>query len=174
MRAGDVYVDGAETFTITRSAAGGDRLHFELKLGSGASGPPVHTHEEIEEIEVISGSVIFWLDGVERRFSAGDKFVIPVGCAHTFKNASKTEVLHARGTHSGRFERLLDQLAAGGPSFLRLALYLSSVDPRASYMVNPVVRASLRVAALFARIRGVTVAAATGAYGLDAPPASPG
>jgi quercetin dioxygenase-like cupin family protein len=167
MRAGDVVVDDTETFRVIRSAADGGRFEFELELAPGASGPPLHTHTEPEECEVVAGSIVFWLDGVERRFSAGDKFVIPPGCAHTFKNPSAIEVVRARGWHGGRFERLVDQLAERRSSFLRLARYATEVDPNASYMISPLVRAVMTVAAWMARIGGVRLAPATGAYGTD-------
>jgi mannose-6-phosphate isomerase-like protein (cupin superfamily) len=165
MRIGDVVTDENETFTVTRSAGDGDRFHFDLVLAPGASGPPLHTHEEVEQVDILSGTIVFSLDGVDRTFSAGDKFDIPPGCVHSFRNPSKTEQLRARGTHGGRFERLVDQLAGGRPRFLRLCLYLSSVDPHASYMVNPAVRLVMRAAAWFARMRGVSLVSATGTYG---------
>ena len=165
MKAGEVLIDGAETFTITRSAGEGGPCHVEFEIGPGGSGPPTHTHDEPESFEVLSGAIIFWLDGVERRFSAGESFVIPAGCAHTFKNASKVEAVRTLVTHSGAFERLVDQLAAGGPRFLRLSLYLSTVDPRASYMVRPIVRALMHAAGVVAKLLRVSIAPATGPYG---------
>ena len=116
------------------------------------------------------GIVTAWdgdLLALERTFSAGDSFVIPPGCVHTFWNPSRTDTMRARVVHSARFERLVDQLAAGGPTFLRLSLYLASVDPRATFMVSPVVRGTMRAAALLARLGGVRIAPATGAHGLD-------
>src|SRR5688572_3325378 len=134
MRAGDVVVDGTETFKILKSAEGDGRCHMELELGPGAEGPPLHTHDELEEGEVLEGRVTFWLDGVERTFGPGEKIVIPPGCVHTFKNASRTEKVRAYATHGGRFERIIDQMAAGKPRFLRMCLYLTTADPKASHM----------------------------------------
>lgn len=169
MQGGSVLVDDAETFAIQRSAAEGGRVHLEFELAPGGQGPPVHTHEEPEEFEIVAGSVVFLLDGVEKTFRAGDAFVIPPGTPHTFRNPSKTEPFRTRVTHSGRFERLIDQLAAGDPKMLRLALYSTTVDPRAAYMVSPFIRAMFRVLAFIARLRGVRIAPATGSYGLDGP-----
>lgn len=76
----------------------------------------------------------------------------------------------ATRTHGGRFERVIDQMAAGKPQFLRMALYVSTVDPRASYMVNPLVRAMLRGLGVVAKLRGVKIAAPTGRYGVDGAP----
>jgi quercetin dioxygenase-like cupin family protein len=165
MRAGDVIVDGTETFKILKSAEDDGRCHFELELAPGAEGPPLHVHDELEEGEVLEGSVTFWLDGVERTFLAGEKIVIPAGCVHTFKNPSRTERVRAMGTHGGRFERIIDQMAAGSPRFLRMCLYLTTIDPRASYMTSPVVRAFIRTLAWVAKLRGVAIAPATGRYG---------
>lgn len=168
METGSTLIDDGETFAIRRSAADGGRCHFELELAPGTDGPPTHTHDELEEAEVLSGEVEFVIQGVRRTYRAGERIEIPAGAPHTFKNPSKTEVCRCRGTHSGRFERLIDQLAAGDPKMLRLALYATTVDPRASYMVSPIVRALFRVLAVVARVRGVRIAPPTGAYGLDA------
>jgi quercetin dioxygenase-like cupin family protein len=166
MRAGDVIVDGTETFKILESAAEeGGRCRFELLLAPGAEGPPLHHHDELEEGEVLEGRVTFWLDGVERTFSAGEKIVIPPGCVHTFKNASRTEPVRAVGSHGGRFERLIDQMAAGQPRFLRMCLYATTVDPKASSMKSPAVRLLMRGVAVIAKLRGVRIAAPTGRYG---------
>jgi mannose-6-phosphate isomerase-like protein (cupin superfamily) len=166
MRAGDVVVDGSERFIIHESASSAGRCVFEVHLAPGAEGPPTHTHDDPEELEMVAGNITFTLDGVERTFTPGERFVIPPGCAHTFRNTSKNEPAIAKGVHSGRFERLIDQLATG--SFVRMALYATTVDPRAAYMVSPFVRAFLRTLAVFARVRGLKVAPATGAYGVDA------
>lgn len=167
MRSGEIVVNKTETFKIVRSASEGGGCHMELELAPGAKGPPLHSHEQPEELEILEGSIIFWLDGVERRFDAGDRYVIPPGCVHSFKNASNTERLRAVGVHGGRFERLVDQMAAGGPWFLRMALYVSTIDPRASYMANPAVRAVMRGLAVVAKLRGVKIAPPTGSYGVD-------
>lgn len=166
MRAGDVVVDGTERFIIHQSAGTAGRCELEVHLAPGAEGPPTHTHDEPEELEIVAGAVVFTLDGVARTFRAGDRFVIEPGVKHTFYNPSKTEPAIARGTHGGRFERLIDQLATG--SFLRMALYATTVDPRASYMTNPAVRALFSALSLVARLRGMKVAPPTGSYGVDA------
>lgn len=48
-----------------------------------------------------------------------------------------------------------------------MALYATTVDPRASYMVSPGIRAMFRVLSLVARVGGMKVAPPTGAYGVD-------
>jgi quercetin dioxygenase-like cupin family protein len=170
MRAGDVVKIGRETFKILRSAADGGCCEMEVEVAPGSTGPPPHVHEHVEENEVIEGSVVYWLDGVEKHVHAGDKVVIPPGVVHAFKNPSKTAPVRAIGTTGGRFERLIDQMAAGEPRFLRMALYSTTVDPRASHLASPLARAFLRAAALAAKLMGVKLAPPTGPYGVDGAP----
>lgn len=147
-----------EQITCIRSGADGGRFEYEVRLGPGVDGPPMHSHAEgPEHVEMLEGAIEFvFADGERRILRAGDTLDIPAGRAHTFKNASKTEAVHARGSHGHRFERAVDQFAPGGPSFTRLCRYLVGIDPHASYMVSPAVRAMMRVVALVGRVRGVT------------------
>jgi mannose-6-phosphate isomerase-like protein (cupin superfamily) len=52
---------------------------------SGEGGlPPQHFHpRQDEHFEVLEGSVRALVDGVERRYSAGDSFDIPAGTTHS-------------------------------------------------------------------------------------------
>jgi mannose-6-phosphate isomerase-like protein (cupin superfamily) len=157
MRAGDIVHDGDETFIVTRSASEGGRFCFEVKLGPGTTGPPAHSHEEPEDVEILSGEVIFTLEGKRHHLKAGDRLAIPPRAVHSFRNPSRTTVCHARGSHGARFERLVDQLAAGPPAFTRLARYLTEVDPYASRMRSPLVRLLLHAVALTGRLRRVRI-----------------
>jgi mannose-6-phosphate isomerase-like protein (cupin superfamily) len=158
MKAGDVIrMDRDEEITCLRSGADGGRFEFEMRLGPGVDGPPLHSHAEGPEvIEVVSGSLVLrFADAAPRTLSAGERVEIPAGRVHTFRNPSRTEPMIARGGHGHRFERSLDQLAPGGPSFTRLCRYLIGVDPRATYMHGWIVRFGMRVVALIGRLRGV-------------------
>jgi mannose-6-phosphate isomerase-like protein (cupin superfamily) len=148
-----------EQITCLRSGADGGRFEFEMRLGPGVDGPPMHSHAEgPERIEVIAGAIkLIFGDGERRILGPGEALDIPAGQAHTFRNPSKTETLIARGAHGHRFERSMDQFAPGGPSFTRLCRYLIGVDPQATYMRSPVVRATMRVVALVGRVRGVQI-----------------
>jgi len=146
-----------EQITCLRSGADGGRFEFEMRLGPGVDGPPMHSHEEgPEQLEVVSGAIeLIFGDGERRVLRAGDKLDIPAGCAHTFRNPSKQEPLIARGAHSHRFERSMDQFAPGGPSFTRLCRYIVGVDPKVTYMHSIAVRSVMRLVALLGRLRGV-------------------
>lgn len=153
MEAGSTVATGkGELFTCVRSAKDGGTFEFELEMAAGVEGPPAHSHPDPEHVEVTSGECVFWLDGKEHRLGAGDRLVIPPGVSHTFKIGKAT--MRARGVHGGRFERAVDQLA-GEDGFTRMAMYLTYVDPQASYMKSPIVRAFLRVVAFTGKLRGI-------------------
>lgn len=158
MKAGDVIqLHRDEQITCLRSGSDGGRFVFEMRLGPGVDGPPMHSHDEGPEVvEVVSGGVEFrFADGERRLLKAGDRLEIPAGRAHTFRNPSKTEPLICRGEHGHRFERAMDQFAPGGAAFTRMCRYVVGVDPRATYMHGRVVRFGMRVVALIGRVRGV-------------------
>ena len=158
MKAGQIIqLHRDEQITCIRSGADGGPFEYEVRLGPGVDGPPMHVHAEGPEvIEMISGSLeMIFADGERRILRAGERLDIPADRAHTFRNASKTEPVVARGVHGHRFERSIDQFAPGGASFTRLCRYLTGVDPKATYMVSPVVRATMRLVALVGRVRGV-------------------
>jgi quercetin dioxygenase-like cupin family protein len=74
---------------VTSARTGGA---YERGLGifpAGNAGPPEHIHPTYEEqFEVIQGEFVFRIDGTERRSKAGDKFVVPMQTAHTFRCVS--------------------------------------------------------------------------------------
>lgn len=77
----------------TSAETGGELLRFDLFARPGAPGPPEHVHPEQEErFAVISGTLRGRIDGEEREFSAGDKFVVPAGIPHTWWNDGDAEV----------------------------------------------------------------------------------
>src|SRR5690606_24531178 len=124
---------------------------FELDLGPGAGRPPTHTHDEGEEhIEVLEGEIVFRVNGEERRLGAGDTLTLSTTDAHTFWNPSKTASVRARVTHGARFERLLAQ-----PSLLAMLVHMAYVDPGSSRPASRLMRLMVRLAAWFARLRGV-------------------
>ena len=138
-----------------RSAKDGGLFEAEVTLAPGSEGPPTHSHVECAEtMEIIEGELVVTMDGKVHHLRAGDHLEIPAGVPHSFKVAGETKVV-ARGTHGGRFERACDQFVGGGPMFTRLAMYLTYVDPQASYMKSPLARAFLRVVAATGRLRGV-------------------
>jgi quercetin dioxygenase-like cupin family protein len=152
-----VSPNAGETITCLRSAKDGGVFEAEVTLAPGSEGPPTHSHAECAEtMEILEGELAVTVDGKEHRLRPGDRLEIPSGVPHSFKVVGDAKVV-ARGTHGGRFERACDQFAGGGPMFTRLAMYLTYVDPHASYMKSPLARAFLRVIAVAGKIRGVKV-----------------
>jgi mannose-6-phosphate isomerase-like protein (cupin superfamily) len=158
MKAGDVIqMDRNERITCIKSGADDGRFIYEVWLGPGVEGPPMHSHAEGPEVvEMVAGAIEFeFADGEKRLLRPGDRLEIPAGRVHTFRNASKTEPCVGRGEHGHRFERAIDQFTPGRANFVRLCRYLVTVDPHASYMHSRGVRAMMRVVSAIGRLRGV-------------------
>jgi len=153
MREGEVVFPGpGEKVLCIRSATGGGRFVFDLELGPGVKGPPMHSHDEGDEtIEVLSGEIAFKVVREIKRLGVGDTLTLRPGEPHTFWNPSKEEPVRCRVTHGGRFEAAIAQ-----PDFTSLAMYLALVDPGASRVQNPLIRLVLRAVAVFGRLRGKT------------------
>lgn len=146
-----IHPSPGESITCVRSGRDGGPFIFDMILGPGVSGPPTHTHDEGDEIiEVTEGEIVFVVDGRAQAMKAGDRATITPAMAHTFHNPSKTTPVHCRVTHGGRFERAVSQ-----PGFTQLAMVLSTIDPGASRMRSPLVRAVLHLIAFFGRLRGL-------------------
>lgn len=155
MRVGErIALGKGEWVTCVTSGEEGPLFEFELEMDPGTDGPPTHVHPDEETFEVTEGEVEFVVDGAVRLLRAGDRLVIPAGTPHTFRVPKGGGRLRGIGRNGVRFERLVEQHA--GPSgFLRMARYAHEVDPQASWMVSPLVRAVLALAAFVARLRGV-------------------
>lgn len=152
-----VELGPGETVTCLESAAEGGMFAFELALDAGIKGPPVHRHEEDEHVEVLEGEIVFVVEGTPRHLRPGDSLHIPAGTPHTFHVPKDGAQLRALVRNGIRFERLVDQHAGGGAAFTRMAMYLRQVDPGASYMVSPAIRAVLACVAWVGRLRGVAL-----------------
>ena len=79
------------------------------------SGPPLHTHEDqIEVFHIISGSIVFELEGDRFTVDAGGTAVIPAGKTHSFTNATDQEaVIHFELLPAGKSEVFFEKLVAG-------------------------------------------------------------
>ncbi len=142
-----------ETFTCVRSGADGGPFVFEMELGPRGVGPPMHTHDDVDEvIEVLSGSIEFQLRDGWRRLKPGESLTLTPSDPHTFRNPSQSEPVRCRVTHGNRFERAIQ------PDLTRTAMYLMDVDPGASRMASPMVRAVLWLVARIGRLRGISPA----------------
>jgi mannose-6-phosphate isomerase-like protein (cupin superfamily) len=70
---------------LIRTAAETDGELLEMEAAYAGSGPlpPEHLHpHQAEHFEVLEGTILAIIDGVERRYTAGETFDVPVGTAH--------------------------------------------------------------------------------------------
>jgi len=136
-----------ETFTCIRSGADGGAFVFEMELGPSGSGPPMHSHDEGDEvIEVLSGTIEFKLRDGWERYGPGETLTLTPSDPHTFRNPSGSESVRCLVSTGHRFERAIQ------PDLMRTAMYLVDVDPGASRMASPVIRATLWVLARIGRL----------------------
>jgi mannose-6-phosphate isomerase-like protein (cupin superfamily) len=72
-------------------------LHTEIWVnpGGGVDIDHVHPHQEERLTEVVSGAIVYRVDGDERRMGPGDTAVVPAGVPHAFRNDGQ-EVAHLR------------------------------------------------------------------------------
>jgi len=75
----------------------GNVLHTEIWVnpGGGVDIDHVHPHQEERLTEVVSGEIVYRVDGDERRMAPGDTAVVPAGVQHAFRNDGQ-EVAHLR------------------------------------------------------------------------------
>lgn len=68
----------------TGAETGGALLEMEAGYPGTGQFPPVHLHPRQEErFEVLEGSIVAIVDGVERRYGPGEQFTVPAGTPHT-------------------------------------------------------------------------------------------
>ena len=107
-------------------------LEMEAAYGPDAALPPEHLHpRQDERFEVLEGTVRAVVDGVERRYAAGEAFEVPAGTVHTMAGASGTrmrwqvrpalrtaeffERLYSGGDLSGLFDEFREEIRFGPP-----------------------------------------------------------
>ena len=127
-------------FVRTAAETDGEVLEIESVHPPGQPPEPEHTHPlQTSRIEVLSGTMWFRIDGVDRAVGPGEVVEIPPGIAHYFWNDSQAE---ARMRQEFRpalgiedFFRTYFALAqdnklgaSGLPSLLRLAVMMKAYD----------------------------------------------
>lgn len=101
---------------ITRSTeeTDGELLEMRFEIESvPEDGPFVHTHPDAEEsYEVLSGVLEVYEDGEWVDVTAGEKYTVPPGTPHTFRNKTPVEVIniHQPALQHERFFRRFHQL----------------------------------------------------------------
>jgi mannose-6-phosphate isomerase-like protein (cupin superfamily) len=111
-------------------------VEMEFILPTGCVPPPPHVHpSQVEDYEVLEGSLEVVIDGDWQTLTAGDRASVPVGALHTFRNGSGATVrVRNRHTPAMRFEEFIERthhvLSAAGVKRKRdprIPLYLSAV-----------------------------------------------
>lgn len=95
-RAGEHFeMPDGSTVLIMRATdeTGGELVEMEFTLAPGAAGPPPHRHpEQVEEWEVLDGTLSARVDGSPRTLRALEKASIHPGSVHTLSNRSDAPV----------------------------------------------------------------------------------
>jgi mannose-6-phosphate isomerase-like protein (cupin superfamily) len=96
-----------------------DFAAFESELPPSWDGPPPHLHRVYDEaFYVISGNVVFSLDGDSRDCPAGSFVFVPRGVAHGFDNPAGESARILVITSPGAIqlvEAIYDSMSHGGP-----------------------------------------------------------
>jgi quercetin dioxygenase-like cupin family protein len=166
-RAGERFeIPGGGWVVINRTGqeTGGEAVEVVFAITPGSPGPPPHRHpEQVEEWEVLEGTLAARIGGAARTLGAGEKASIPPGTVHAFKNESSS-VVRVRDTHRpglgfddyvetlGRLAEAGKLRSVGDP---RSAIYLSMVwrdHRRMQVAASPVLRAAMTLLAGLGRL----------------------
>jgi mannose-6-phosphate isomerase-like protein (cupin superfamily) len=137
--AGDRFeMPDGSVYVVRRPAAlsDGEVVETEFVLPASCVPPPPHIHRsQVEDYEVLEGSLDVMIDGHWRTLGVGESAAVPVGALHTFRNRSGQTVRvlnHHRPAL--RFEdfieatcQTLKTIGIRRPRDPRIALYLSKV-----------------------------------------------
>ena len=148
----------------TGEETGGEIVEVEFRLPPGVPGPPPHRHpEQVEEWEVLEGTLEARIGRDRRRLAAGQRATVPRGMLHTFRNGSSSMV-RVRDTHRpalgfDEYVATLGRLAEAGKLRSlrdpRAAIYLAMVwreHRRMQVATSPVLRAAIVVLAAAGRL----------------------
>ena len=77
-------IHGHDGFELRLVSIAPELLAMEASYPGAGGLPPMHLHpSQAERFEVLEGSVRAVVDGVERRYGAGETFEVPAGTPHT-------------------------------------------------------------------------------------------
>lgn len=129
--------DGS-VYTVTGPAAesGGEWVEMEWYLPADCMPPPPHVHpSQVEEYEVLEGSLDVIIEGERTTLAAGESASVPVRALHTFANSSGAGA-RVRNFHrpAVRFEEFIQTME----SALRTAGVSSKRDPRVPLVLSMV------------------------------------
>ena len=126
---GSVYV-----VNIPSSDTGGEHVEMEFILPASCVAPPPHVHpQQVEEYEVIDGTLDVTIDGEWSTLSHGERASVPIGALHTFRNSSGEEVRVLNWHRPAmQFEDFLERTCAN----LNAAGIKGSRDPRIPMIIS--------------------------------------
>ena len=106
--------DGLGEYLIVRShdETGGEYVETEWTMPPGAFAPPPHRHPtQVEEYEVLEGSLEVMVEGDWRKLAEGESASVPVNADHTFRVPSDGGTVRVRNFHrpGGRFDEFVEK-----------------------------------------------------------------
>lgn len=148
--------------------ANGDVLRIETVIPPSGVPEPVHVHPRQESAtQVLSGELLFVVDGVQHRLGPGDELKIPAGAPHNFVNDGDVDAVAMQEFRPAlrieEFFRTFFELAdrgelneSGMPSLLHLAVLAPEFGDEIRVTRPPwfVQRAVFALLAPIARLRG--------------------
>jgi mannose-6-phosphate isomerase-like protein (cupin superfamily) len=112
----------------------GEFVEMEFILPADCVAPPPHVHpRQVEEYEVIEGSLVVVIDGEWSTFGPGELASVPVGALHTFRNPTGATI-RLRNWHrpAMEFEEFIERTCAK----LREAGVKGGRDPRVPIILS--------------------------------------
>ena len=157
-------------FLLTAADTEGALLRIETVNPPNDTAEPMHVHPLQEtRAEMLAGTLLFVVDGEERRIRAGEAITIPAGVPHRFANDGDEDAvaiqearpaLRTQEFFETYFElaRRGELNAAGMPSLLRLAVLTPRFADEIRVVRPPwaVQRALFALLRPLARLRGVS------------------
>jgi quercetin dioxygenase-like cupin family protein len=151
----------SDSVTLLVRASTKDLFELEATYAPDSPRPPKHWHPHHDEhFEILDGTLVVGLDGVERRLTTGDTIDIPRGTVHQMSNPGSTATrVRWLNTPAGRVEpyfAAMDRLQRDGKAgLLGLAALLSEYRD-VMRPASPVTRTALCVLAPLGRLLGPT------------------
>ena len=109
-----VQWNGTQYDIQLQAADTGGALGVFASVCPAESGPPRHVHAaEDETFHILSGEVLFWMEGAERVAQAGDTVFVPRGQAHSFKVIGPRPARMLTIMTPGGFEGFFREMAEG-------------------------------------------------------------
>ncbi len=110
----EIKWQGVSYRTILSAQDTGVRMSITDSVPPPMSGPPRHVHANEDEIFVVlSGEIIYWLDGETGHVGPGETLFIPRGKEHTFQVPGDQPCRHLVILTPGGFEGFFAEMAAG-------------------------------------------------------------